>query len=133
MKERYLEIRFHNFVVKLLKSLHYSIDTIDIIEVYANVGGADSLTIKKIVQKIRNGTSLTYYYTEEAVYIARQLGISYRKLMKEADISKATQYRASLVIEQELWKYENITKKLPDEQYEQIEKFMRIVDLIKEL
>lgn len=133
MKERYLEIRFHNFVVKLLKSLHYSIDTIDIIEVYANVGGADSLIIKKIVQKIRNGTSLTYYYTEEVVYLARQLGISYNKLVKEAGISKATQYRAALVIEQELWKYKNITKKLPDEQYEQIEKFMRIVDMIKEL
>lgn len=133
MKERYLEIRFHNFVLKLLKSLHYSIDTIDIIEVYANVGGADSLIIKKIVQKIRNGTSLTYYYTEEVVYLARQLGISYNKLLKEAGISKATQYRAWQVIEQELWKYENITKKLPDEQYEQIEKFMRIVDMIKEL
>lgn len=133
MKERYLEIRFHNFVVKLLKSLHYSIDTIDIIEVYANVGGADSLVIKKIVQKIRNGTSLTYYYTEEVVYLARELGVSYLKLLREMNISKATQYRAWQKIQQELWKYENITKKLPDEQYEQIEKFMRIVDLIKEL
>ena len=133
MKERYLEIRFHNFVVKLLKSLHYSIDTIDIIEVYANVGGADSLVIKKIVQKIRNGTSLTYYYTEEVVYLARELGVSYLKLLREMNVSKATQYRAWQKIQQELWKYENITKKLPDEQYEQIEKFMRIVDLIKEL
>lgn len=133
MKERYLEIRFHNFVVKLLKSLHYSIDTIDIIEVYANVAGADSLIIKKIVQKIRNGTSLTYYYTEEVVYLARQLGVSYLKLLRELNVSKATQYRAWQKIQQELWKYENITKKLPDEQYEQIEKFMRIVDMIKEL
>lgn len=133
MKERFIEIRFTYYIVKLLARFNYSVTTLDIIEAYCNVGNIDSTIIKQLMKQVRDNTGIINTYREEAVYIGRMNKISYRKLADMTGISLATQVRLNKYYDEHPEMYVGITKHLPDFEYEQVEKFMQVVDLMKEI
>lgn len=133
MKERFIEIRFTYYIIKLLARFNYSVTTLDIIEAYCNVGNIDSTIIKQLMKQVRDNTGIINTYREEAVYIGRVNKISYRKLADMTGISLATQVRLNKYYDEHPEMYIGITKHLPDFEYEQVEKFMQVVDLMKEI
>lgn len=133
MKERFIEIRFTYYIIKLLARFNYSVTTLDIIEAYCNVGNIDSTIIKQLMKQVRDNTGIINTYREEAVYIGRVNKISYRKLADMTGISLATQVRLNKYYDKHPEMYVGITKHLPDFEYEQVEKFMQVVDLMKEI
>lgn len=133
MEERYIEIRFYYYLLKLLNKFKYSIHVLDIIESYCLLGDIDSSIIKLLLRQVKENNAIISTYKEEAVYIGRQNKISYRKLEKETGISLATQYRLNKYYDEHPNMYEGIQKHLTEEQYTAVYKFMKIVDILKEL
>lgn len=133
MEERYIEIRFYYFIIKLLATFKYSIHTLDIIEAYCNLGDVDVRIIKNLLKQIRENSGIINTYREEAVYIGRQNNISYRKLAHETGISLATQVRLNKYFDEHPNMYVGITKHLSQIEYNEVFKFMKIVDILKEL
>ena len=133
MEERYIEIRFYYYIIKLLAKFKYSIHVLDILEAYCNLGNIDSRIIKNLIKQIRENTGVINTYKEEAVYIGRCNKISYRKLEHETGISLATQVRLNKYYDEHPSMYIGITKHLTDIEYQEVYKFMKIVDLLKEL
>lgn len=133
MEERYIEIRFYYYIMKLAAKFKYSVKILDVIESYCSLADVDSNIIKRLVKQIRDSSGIINTYTEEAVFIGRQNKISYRKLAKETGISVATQWRLNAYYDKHPTMYLNITKKLPDDEYNEVYKFMKIVDILKEL
>ena len=133
MEERYVEIRFYYFIMKLTARFKYSVHTLDVIEAYCNLGNVDTRVIKNLMKQIRDNTGLINTYKEEAVYIGRQNKISYRKLAQETGVSVATQLRLNKYYDEHPEQYKGLTRHLPVSQYEEVYKFMKIVDILKEL
>lgn len=133
MEERYIEIRFYYFLKKLMAKFKYSIHVLDIIEAYCNLGNIDVRLIKNLLKQVRENNGLIATYSEEAVYIGRQVGISYRKLAKETGVSLATQVRLNKYYDEHPNMYKGIERHLPLDQYNEVKNFMKIVDIMKEL
>jgi hypothetical protein len=133
MEERYVEIRFYYYMMKLLSTFKYSIHVLDVIEAYCNLADVDSGIIKSLLQQIREGSGLINTYKEEAVYIGRQNNISYRKLAKETGVSLATQVRLNKYYDEHPDMYKGIERHTDDITYNAIYKFMKVVDILKEM
>ena len=133
MEERYIEIRFYYFILKLMARFKYSVKILDIVEAYCNIGNVNLDIIRSLIKQIRDNNGIINTYAEEAVYIGRQNKISYRKLAKETGVSIATQWRLNKYYDAHPTMYQGITKHLSDEVYEEVRKFMKIVDIMKEL
>lgn len=133
MEERYIEIRFYYYMLKLLHKFRNSVHIIDVIESYCNLADVDSRIIKSLLRQIREQSGLINTYKEEAVYIGRQNNISYRKLEKETGISLSTQVRLNKYYDEHPDMYMNLERRLDDTTYTAVFKFMRIVDIMKEL
>lgn len=133
MRERYIEIRFYYFLHKLMRKFKFSIHILDVLEAYCNLGEIDSTVIKSLLKQIRSGSSIIETYKEEAVYIGRQNKISYRKLEHETGVSIATQVRYNKYFEEHPGMYDGITGHLSKDIYNEVEKFMDMVDTMKEL
>lgn len=133
MEERYIEIRFYYYIKKLMAKFKYSIHVLDVIEAYCTLAQIDSRVIKNLLKQIRNETGIINTYTEEAVYIGRYNKISYRNLAKETGVSVATQVRLNKYYDEHPNMYTGITRHLPQEQFNEVYKFMKMVDLMKEL
>ena len=67
------------------------------------------------------------------MYIGRKNKVSYRNLAKETGVSIATQVRLNKYYDEHPDMYVGITRHLPKEQYDEVYKFMKIVDIMKEL
>lgn len=133
MEERYIEIRFYYYILKLLAKFKYSVHVLDIIEAYCNLGNINSRIIKNLIKQIRENNGIINTYKEEAVYIGRQCKISYRTLEHQTGISLATQVRLNKYYDEHPEMYVGINKHLTDIEYQEVYKFMKIVDLLKEL
>lgn len=133
MKERYTEIRLYYWLTKLMDKYQASVHILDIIEAYCNLGNIDSTVIKAILKDIRSGQSIIDTYREEAVYIGRQMKISYRNLQHETGVSIATQVRYNKYYDEHPDMYVGITGHLERAKYIEVERFMDTVDAIKEL
>lgn len=133
MEERYIEIRFYFYIMKLTAKFKYSVYTLDVIEAYCNLGNVDTRVIKNLMKQIRDNTGVINTYKEEAVYIGRQNNISYRKLAHETGVSIATQVRLNKYYDEHPDMYKGITRHLPLSQYEEVRKFMTVVDIMKEI
>ena len=133
MEERYIEIRFYYYMLKLLATFKYSVYILDIIEAYCNLGGIDSRIIKNLLKQIRGNNGIINTYKEEAVYIGRMNNISYRKLAHETGISVATQLRLNRYYDEHPDMYVGVTRHLSQVEFDEVYKFMKMVDLLKEL
>lgn len=133
MEERYIEIRFYYYMLKLLAKFKYSIHVLDVIEAYCYLGDIDSRIIKNLLRQVKESNGIINTYREEAVYIGRQNKISYRKLAKETGISVATQVRLNKYYDEHPNMYIGIERHLDNIQYQEVYKFMKIVDILKEL
>lgn len=133
MEERYIEIRFYYYMLKLLHKFRNSVHIIDVIESYCNLADVDSRIIKSLLRQIREQSGIINTYKEEAVYIGRLNKISYRKLEKETGISLSTQVRLNKYYDEHPDMYMNLERRLDDTTYTAVFKFMRIVDVMKEL
>lgn len=133
MDERYVEIRFYYYMLKLLAQFKYSIYVLDVVEAYCNLGNIDSRIIKNLLRQVKEHTGLINTYKEEAVYIGRQNKVSYRELEKETGISKSTQCRLNKYYDEHPEMYVGIERHLDDTQYDAVYRFMKIVDIMKEV
>lgn len=133
MKERFIEIRFYYYCLDLLKALNFSVNILDLIDTYCLLSGADSSIIKLLVKQIREGKTRIKPYRDEVIYIARVLKISYRALEKISGISAASQTRSSERVMRDSYLYESLTHKLNDIEYDSVERFMNLVDKLKEI
>lgn len=133
MEERFIEIRFYYYILKLLAKFKYSIHVLDIVESYCAIGGIDARVIKNLLKQVKEHNSIIDTYKEEAVCVGRELGISYRTLEKLLGIPRSTQSRLQNYYKNHPGMYKGITGHLSKEQYEEVYKFMKIVDIIKEL
>lgn len=133
MEERYLEIKFYYWMLRLMKYFRYSATVIDVIEGYCNLGQIDSRIIKNLMRKIRDKDNTFRSYTEEIVYLGRKLNLSYRELQHDTGISLSQQLRVGKKVMQEEYLYQDISPKLTTLEYREVEKFMKIVSIIKEM
>ena len=133
MKERYIEIQFYYYIKNLIQVFKYNVRVIDLIEVLCTLNNVDTSVIKYLVKQIREGTSTIRTYREELIYIARKLNISYRDLRDLTNISITTQHRVMQQMKKEEHLYEGITKHLNDTMYNEVYKFMKVVELLREV
>lgn len=133
MEERYLEIRFCIFIDKLFKTFNYSVDVLSIIEAYSMLADVSISFMKQLSRQVHSDSGIIKTYKEEMVYIARELGISFRKLEKDTGISSSTQYRIAKRLEANPNMYKGITKHLSEIDYMDLKKFMIVVDKMKEV
>lgn len=106
---------------------------LDYIESICNLAGIAPSTIKVLASQARNKQGPLIPTAEEVVYIARQLGISYKKIEYEFNIPHSTQSRLYTDIDRLNRIYNSIEKKLSDEDYDNIIKFMKVVKTLKEI
>jgi hypothetical protein len=133
MEERYIEIQFYYYIKNLIQVFKYNVRVIDLIEVLCTLNNVDTSVIKYLVKQIREGTSTIRTYREELIYIARKLDISYRDLRDLTNISITTQHRVMQQMKKEEHLYEGITKHLNDTMYNEVYKFMKVVELLREV
>lgn len=133
MEERFIEIQFYYYIKNLIQTFQYNVRVIDLIEVLCTLNDVDTSVIKYLVKQIREDTSTIRTYREEVTYIARKLGISYRDLQELTGISITSQHRISKYLKENSQLYEGITKHLSDTMYHEVYKFMKVVDLLKEV
>ena len=138
MEERFIEIKFYYYIKNLIQTFQYNVRVIDLIEVLCTLNDVDTSVIKYLVKQIREDTSTIRTYREEVTYIARALGISYRDLQELTGISitsqhRVSQHRVSQYLKENSQLYEGITKHLSDTMYHEVYKFMKVVDLLKEV
>lgn len=133
MEERYIEIQFYYYIKNLIQVFKYNVRVIDLIEVLCTLNNVDTSVIKYLVKQIREGTSTIRTYREELIYIARKLNVSYRDLRDLTNISITTQHRVMQQMKKEEHLYEGITKHLNDTMYNEVYKFMKVVELLREV
>ena len=133
MDNRFIEIRFYYYILKLMTTFKYSINILDLVEAYCILGDIDERVIKNLIREIKENSGIINTYKEEAVYIGRQMKVSYRKLEKETGVSIATQVRLNKYFDAHPEMYVGITQHLDDKQFAEVYKFLRIVDIVKEL
>lgn len=131
MKERWIEIRFYYFIIHLLKTFRYSASTVDVVEAYCNLGDIDSRIIKNLMRDIKDTKGLILSYSEEATYIARYNNITYRETYRITGVSLSQQQKFEKIIKERPMMYQGITAKLPAYQYKEVEKFVKIIDIMK--
>lgn len=131
MEERFLEIRFHYFMRKIMKHFNNSIHILDLIETYCILGNVDDTIIKRLLAQIRYANSPTLYTPEEAAFIGVSLGYSYRKITRMVGISASNVAR--LMKRPYLRQmYGNARRRTNERDFEEIKNFMRLIDFMKE-
>lgn len=133
MEERYLEIRFCIFIDKLFKTFNYSVDVLGIIEAYSMLADVSVSFMKQLSRQVHSDSGIIRTYKEEIVYIARELGISYRQVQKDTGIALSSQLRIRKKLEENPNIYKGITKHLGEIDYMDLKKFMTVVDKMKEV
>ena len=133
MEERYLEIRFCIFIDKLFKTFNYSVDVLSIIEAYSMLADVSISFMKQLSRQVHSDSGIIRTYKEEIVYIARELGISYRQVQKDTGIALSSQLRIRKKLEENPNMYKGITKHLSEIDYMDLKKFMMVVDKMKEV
>ena len=68
MEERYIEIRFYYYLLKLLAKFKYSIHVLDVIEAYCALGDIDTRVIKNLLRQVKENCGIINTYKEEAQY-----------------------------------------------------------------
>ena len=133
MEERYLEIRFCIFIDKLFKTFNYSVDVLSIIEAYSMLADVSISFMKQLSRQVHSDSGIIKTYKEEIIYIARELGISYRQVQKDTGIALSSQLRIRKKLEENPNMYKGITKHLGEIDYMDLKKFMMVVDKMKEV
>ena len=133
MYERYIELQFYYFIYKLLYVFKHNIHILHIIESYCNLGDIDVVVIKKLLKQIRESQGLICSYQEETVAVLRNQGLSLRDIAKMSCMSLATVQRVEKRIKERPELYVEISGRLDKYEYEQVYKFMKIVNKIKEI
>ena len=132
MIDRWKEIEFYFYMRKLLLTYN-NIFVLDYIEAICNLAQVDTSSIKVLARQVRTGEGLIVPRTEEVVFIARKLGISYRKLQSDFNISVATQSRYNEDLDRLRRVYAIVERRLPEIEYDNIIKFMKVVKTLKEI
>ena len=133
MEERYLEIRFCIFIDKLFKTFNYSVDVLAVLEAYCMLADVSISFIKQLSRQVHSNNGIIKTYKEEIIYIARQLGISYRQVQRDTGIALSSQLRIKEQLEKYPNMYKGIEKHLGEIDFMDLKKFMLVVDKMKEV
>ena len=132
MEERYLEIRFIYWIRKLVEHVQFNMKYAAVIEGYCEYGDINPAIIRKLIMQVRTRQGYINTYKEEVVALGRYMNVTYRALRDMTNISISEQQRLIKRINKHPELYENLVKHLPDNEFNELKKFMNLVDTIKE-
>lgn len=133
MEERYLEIRFCYLMQKLMKRFNNSIHVLDFIEAVSLLANVDDMVIKNYFTQVRYGRGNIVTYLDEVIYVCTQLGISYRDIAKLAGCSPTSVTNKMKDKDRYDMIYRGIGKKTTDQDFYELQKFMELLDILKEV
>lgn len=135
MKERYLEIKFYYFVQNLICKFRYNINVLGIIEAICFLGDIDAVLIKQLVKQIRENNGFFVPTKPEVAFITRELGVPVRYINEHYNMGQRAQETNYKYAKEHamLYNKNTITKVLPDKEFEELKKFMIILDRIQKL
>lgn len=133
MEERYLEIRFCYLMQKLIKRFNNSIHVLDFIEAVSLLANVDDMVIKNYLTQVRYGRGIIVTYLDEVIYVATQLGKSYRDIAKLTGCSPTSVTNKMKDRDRYDMIYRGITKKTNDQDFCEIKRFMELLDVLKEV
>ncbi len=132
MEERYLEIRFIYWIRKLVEHVQFNMKYAAVIEGYCEYGDINPAIIRKLIMQVRTRQGYINTYKEEVVALGRYMNVTYRALRDMTNIAISEQQRMMERINKHPELYENLVKHLPDDEFNELKKFMNLVDTIKE-
>ena len=133
MEERYLEIRFCYLMQKLIKRFNNSIHVLDFIEAVSLLANVDDMVIKNYLTQVRYGRGIIVTYLDEVIYVATQLGKSYRDIAKLTGCSPTSVTNKMKDRARYDMIYRGTTKKTNDQDFYEIKRFMELLDVLKEV
>jgi CRP-like cAMP-binding protein len=133
MEERYLEIRFCYLMQKLIKRFNNSIHVLDFIEAVSLLANVDDMVIKNYLTQVRYGRGIIVTYLDEVIYVATQLGKSYRDIAKLTGCSPTSVTNKMKDRDRYDMIYRGTTKKTNDQDFYEIKRFMELLDVLKEV
>jgi len=133
MEERYLEIRFCYLMQKLIKRFNNSIHVLDFIEAVSLLANVDDMVIKNYLTQVRYGRGVIVTYLDEVVYVATQIGKSYRDIAKLTGCSPTSVTNKMKDRDRYDMIYRGTTKKTNDQDFYEIKRFMELLDVLKEV
>lgn len=133
MEERYLEIRFCYLMQKLIKRFNNSIHVLDFIEAVSLLANVDDMVIKNFMTQVRYGRGKIVTYLDEVLYVAISIGKSYRDIAKLVGCSPTTITNKMKDWERYDMIYKGIGKKTTDQEFDEIKRFMELLDILKEV
>jgi len=133
MEERYLEIRFCYLMQKLIKRFNNSIHVLDFIEAVSLLANVDDMVIKNYLTQVRYGRGVIVTYLDEVIYVATQLGKSYRDIAKLTGCSPTSVTNKMKDRDRYDMIYRGTTKKTNDQDFYEIKRFMELLDVLKEV
>lgn len=132
MEERYLEIRFIYWIRKLVEHVQFNMKYAAVIEGYCEYGDINPAIIRKLIMQVRTRQGYINTYKEEVVALGRYMNVAYRALKDMTNMSISEQQRMMKRINKHPELYKNLVKHLPDNEFNELKKFMNLVDTIKE-
>jgi CRP-like cAMP-binding protein len=133
MEERYLEIRFCYLMQKLIKRFNNSIHVLDFIEAVSLLANVDDMVIKNYLTQVRYGRGVIVTYLDEVIYVATQLGKSYRDIAKLTGCSPTSVTNKMKDRDRYDMIYRGTTKKTNDQDFYELKRFMELLDVLKEV
>ena len=133
MEERYLEIRFCYLMQKLIKRFNNSIHVLDFIEAVSLLANVDDMVIKNYLTQVRYGRGIIVTYLDEVIYVATQLGKSYRDIAKLTGCSPTSVTNKMKDRDRYDMIYRGTTKKTNDQDFYELKRFMELLDVLKEV
>lgn len=133
MEERYLEIRFCYLMQKLIKRFNNSIHVLDFIEAVSLLANVDDMVIKNYLTQVRYSRGVIVTYLDEVIYVATQLGKSYRDIAKLTGCSPTSVTNKMKDRDRYDMIYRGTTKKTNDQDFYEIKRFMELLDVLKEV
>lgn len=133
MEERYLEIRFCYLMQKLIKRFNNSIHVLDFVEAVSLLANVDDMVIKNYLTQVKYGRGVIVTYLDEVIYVATQLGKSYRDIAKLTGCSPTSVTNKMKDRDRYDMIYRGTTKKTNDQDFYEIKRFMELLDVLKEV
>lgn len=133
MEERYLEIRFCYLMQKLIKRFNNSIHVLDFVEAISLLANVDDMVIKNYLTQVKYGRGVIVTYLDEVIYVATQLGKSYRDIAKLTGCSPTSVTNKMKDRDRYDMIYRGTTKKTNDQDFYEIKRFMELLDVLKEV
>ena len=116
-----------------MKRFNNSIHVLDFIEAVSLLANVDDMIIKNFMTQVRYGRGKIVTYIDEVIYVAISVGKSYRDIAKLTGCSPTTVTNKMKDWDRYDMIYKGIGKKTTDQEFDEIKRFMELLDILKEV